>query len=550
MLNRNIRQYLTGINRWTMIPLLLALLVGLPVLVVTLHLFVPGGEVWQHIVGNMLTSYVFNTLALMIGTGLITVLTGVLLAWLITMFTFPGRNIFAWAVILPLALPAYIAAYTYAGILGYTSPVYGFFRETLGIETRQFLFFNILSLPGAIFIFSMVLYPYVYVITRSYFLQQSATFLEASASLGNSPLRGYCQVVLPMARPAIIGGVLLVLMEVLNDYGAVRYLGVDTFSMGIFTAWFSFGDATAALKLSAYLLVVVFLLIILERSLRGKAHYDFLDTQYRPLKPKVLYGWKQWSAVAICFIPLLLGFLLPVLQLIAWLFQLEPGYWNMQFLTLVSNSFFLALGAALLCVVVSLLLVYSVRVAKIPAVKLLTRFSTLGYAIPGAVIAVGIMIPFTRADHAINNLIGASPGAGPGLILSGTLVALIFGYLVRFLAVGYNSVESGFSRISPSLEEASRSLGYSPFKTLMRVNLPLLRGSLLSAVILVFIDVLKELPLTLILRPFNFDTLATKSFVFAIDERIPESAPAALIIIATGTVAVALLNRLITKGKL
>ncbi len=538
------------LNKWLLLPALLVLLLGLPVYVIVAHLFIPGGDAWQHLIEQHIWRYSFNTFVLMAFTGLISMVIGLFLAWTVTLYEFPGHRFFGWALILPLALPTYIAAYTYAGMLNYTGDLYTLFRNVFGYDGGQYLFFNVFGMPGTIFIMSMVLYPYVYVLARSYFLQQSAVFMEVSASLGNSPVKGFFKVILPLARPALISGVILVLMEVLNDYGAVRYLGVDTFTIGVFTAWFSLGDSEAAMKLSSVLLMVIFTLIIAERFLRGGAQYDFLDAQFRPVKARKIKGAKKWLITGLCFLPLLFGFLLPVMQLISWFFESISEVWGTSFFRLVFNSFSLALVAGLFCVGLSLLLAYSCRLNKDKWMNGLTKFATMGYAIPGAVIGVGVMIPFAWMDNRINDWLISWGGSPVGLILSGSVAALLFAYIVRFLAVGYNPVESGFTRISSTLDDASRSLGKGRFSTLMKVNLPLLRGSLISGLILVFIDVLKELPLTLILRPFNFDTLATKSFEYAIDERLAESAPAALIIVGTGTIAVVLLNRFITKGKL
>lgn len=485
----------------------------------------------------------------MIGTGVFTLLLGVFTAWLTSMYSFPGYKFFGWSLILPLSLPAYIAAYTYAGMLDYTSPLYIFVRNTFGIETGQFLFFNIMSIGGVIFILTMVLYPYVFLITRTFFLQQSSQLLEASASLGQSPAQTFFKVTLPMARPAIVAGLALVFMEALNDYGTVKYFGVETFTIGIFQAWFSFGDAGSAMKLSAILMLFVLLLLLLERLQRGRSRFDMLNNSYYPPKKYKLKGAVAVLATSICLLPFLLGFLIPVLQLVWWSFQTAGKVVDIKFLGLIGNSFILALTASAICVLLALFIAYTVRIINSGFIRSVGKVATLGYSIPAAVIAVGIMIPFTFADGKMNEWLVNFLGISPGLILSGTILAVVFGYIVRFFAVGYNTVESGFERISRSLDEASRSLGKSYFSTLFSVNLPLLKGVLLSAAILVFVDVLKELPLTLILRPFNFDTLAIKAFQYASDERIAESSSAALIIIAIGIIPVYLLNRMLVKEK-
>jgi iron(III) transport system permease protein len=534
---------------WINITLILTLVISIPIVVVLSYLFLAPTATWFHIVETLLLKYTLNTLILLVGTGLFTLFFGVFTAWITSMYRFPGHKFFGWGLILPLSLPAYIAAYTYAGMLDYTSPLYTFFRNSLGIETGQFLFFNIMSIGGVIFILSMVLYPYIFLITRTFFLQQSSRLLEASASLGYSPSQTFRKVALPMARPAIVAGLALVFMEVLNEYGAVKYYGVETFTIGIFQAWFSFGDAGSAMKLSAILMIFVLLLLSIERLQRGRSRFEMMNNSFSPPKKYRLKGVKAALAVILCLIPFLLGFLIPVFQLAWWSILTAGKIIDLSFINLVGNSFLLALSASAIVVVLSLFIAYTIRIFNTGAMRSIGKIATLGYSIPGAVIAVGIMIPFAFADGKLNEWLGAWFGFTPGLILSGTILAVVFGYTVRFFAVGFNTVESGFERISRNLDEASRSLGKSSFSTLFSVNLPLLKGALLSAAILVFIDVLKELPLTLILRPFNFDTLAINAFQYASDERIAESSSAALIIIATGILPVFLLNKMLIKDK-
>ncbi|TVQ84839.1 MAG: iron ABC transporter permease [Bacteroidetes bacterium] len=531
------------VNPWIWLTLLSATIISLPLFVVFSNIIVPGNETWQHILKNLIPTYVLNTIYLMVGVALLTFLFGVSTAWLVSMYRFPGRKFFSWALFLPIALPAYISGFTWAGILDYTSPVYVFLRNTFGIDTGQYLFFNILSLPGAIIILSLAYYPYVYLISRAYFSRQTSSLFEVAASLGKKPFKIFYQVALPMARPAIVAGVSLALMEVLNDYGLVRYFGIDTFTTGIFTAWFAFSNPQSALKLSAYLMIFVLGLILLERFQRGQMRYDIDGSSYRPVKAVNLKNTHAVGAFVICSIPFLLGFLIPLIMLIYWGSLTYSYVVDYRFAELLANSFILAGIATAVVTVFALFIAYTVRSFPSRFVKLLSKVATLGYALPGAVVAIGILVPFIWIDGKI----GTFTTTGVRIAITGTWFALVFAYLVRFMAVGYNSIDSGMEKISKSLDEASTSLGLSYFKTLRKINLPLLKGSLISAALLVFIDVLKELPLTLILRPFNFDTLAIRAFEFASDERVAEAAPAALIIVITGMIPVLLLNFLIER---
>jgi iron(III) transport system permease protein len=530
-------------NPWVWTSIFAALLIVFPLSIIFSHIFDPVDEIWHHIVNNLLASYVLNTLFLLTGVALFTMLIGVSTAWLVSMYRFPGRSFFEWALIMPIAIPAYISGFTWAGILDYTSPVYMFLRNSFGTDTGQYLFFKILSPVGAVIIFSLALYPYVYLISRAYFIRQSGTLLEAAASLGKSPFRIFTSVALPMARPAIVAGVSLALMEVLNDYGLVRYFGIETFTTGIFSAWFAFANPVAAMKLSGYLLVIVLFLIFVERFQRGQMRYSLPGGIYRPARVHILKHWKAGFAIMACMIPFLLGFLFPAIMLIYWSSLSFSQVGSFRFWELLGNSFLLAAIAAIIVVIVAILIAFTVRSFPARLTKILTRISTLGYAIPGAVVAIGIMVPFIWIDSQFNTL----TGQGIRMAITGTWFALIYAYTVRFMAVGYNSVESGLEKISNSMDEASRSLGQSNRKTLFRILLPLLKSSLISGALLVFIDVLKELPLTLILRPFNFDTLAIRAFEFAADERLAEAAPAALVIILAGMIPVILLNRIMGK---
>lgn len=534
-------------NNWIGFALLIILFVATPLFTILFKLFTSPGGSWSHIVSNLLFGYFQNTLLILIGVAFSTFVIGVSTAWLVSNYEFPGRRYFEWLLILPLGFPGYIMAYTYVGILDYTGPIQSLLRNTFDIQIKGSLI-DIMNLPGAIFILSITLFPYVFLIARSSFLQQSKTMQEASSLLGANRTKTFFKVALPMARPAIVAGIALASMEVLNDYGTVKYFGVNTFTTGIFRAWFSMGDSTTAIYLAAILMVFVFTILYLESKHRGNRQYSSVNGLNKPkarvqvsTKNKILY-------TSICTLVFLLSFLIPFLQLLQWVSMTYTKVVNQEFFLLVFRSFGLAALVGSLVVLLSIILLYALRLSSFRWVKSITKIATLGYAIPGAVIAVGVMIPLLAFDKWIYDAILSSRVAG--LFLSGTLFALSFAYIVRFMAVGYNPVEAGFQKIGIHINEASRLLGIRSTKTLWKIDLPLIKSGLFSGILLVFVDVLKELPLTLILRPFNYQTLATKAFDMATNEMIAESANAAIIIILTGIIPIIFLNKMIKKREL
>ena len=529
-------------NKWTGYSLLILLLVATPLFTIFIKLFDSPGGSWSHIANNLLFGYFQNTILLLLGVAFFTFLLGVSTAWLVSNYEFPGRKYFEWLLILPLGFPGYIMAYTYVGILDYTGPLQVFLRNTFDINFRGSVI-DIMNLPGAIFILSITLFPYVFLISRSSFVGQSKTLQEASFLLGTNRLKTFFKVALPMARPAIVAGIALASMEVLNDYGTVKYFGVNTFTTGIFRAWFSLGDSSTAIYLAAILMVFVFVILYLESIQRGQRQYSSVHGVQRPTARLHPTLWKKLFYSGACLFIFLLSFLFPFLQLIHWVSMTYSKVVNKDFFLLIYRSFGLAAISGIIIVFFSVVLLYALRLSPFKWVKNITKIATLGYAIPGAVIAVGVMIPFIGLDKWIYGTLISSKTAG--LFFSGTLFALVFAYIVRFMAVGYNPVEAGFQKIGIHVNEASRLLGTRSTKTLWKIDLPLIKTSLVSGIILVFVDILKELPLTLILRPFNYQTLATKAFDMATNEMIAESANAALIIILTGIIPIIFLNRLL-----
>jgi iron(III) transport system permease protein len=404
-------------------------------------------------------------------------------------------------------------------------------------------------LPGAILILGLVLYPYVYMLTRAAFLEQSVCALEVSRTLGCGPWRTFFTIALPLARPAIVAGLILASMETLADYGSVQFLGISTFTTGIFRTWFGLGDAAAAAQLAAMLLGLVFVLILLERFSRRQARYGHTSNKYSRLPRYQLTRGQGITACLFCLLPLALGFLIPAAQLFSWALRTWQDSINARFFLLFWNSLWLAGITAIIAIICALFLGYAQRLNPKPAVIFSLKLSAMGYAVPGTVLAVGVMILAAWLDHRIIGLLQICCGINPGLLLSGTFIALIFTYLVRFLSVSLNSVEAGLSKINPSLDDAARVLGNNATQTIRRVHLPIMRGTLLTAGLLVFVDVLKELPATLVLRPFNFNTLAVRAYELATDERLAEASVAGLTIVLAGLIPVILLSRSISRSR-
>jgi iron(III) transport system permease protein len=545
-----VRSYLpAGLTAWTLGVVIIALLLALPVMVVLGYLFVPAGEVWGHLVDTVLRDYVTNSLLLMLGVGIGVLLLGVSTAWLTSMCSFPGRSIFEWALLLPMAMPAYIIAYTYTGLFDFTGPFQGLLRDLTGWGYGDYWFPEIRSLEGAALMLSLVLYPYVYLLSRAAFLGQSLCVLDVSRTLGNGPWRTFFTVAIPLARPAIVAGLSLALMETLADYGTVQYFGVSTFTTGIFRTWYGLDNAAAAAQLSALLLMVVFVLVLVERGSRRQARYHHTSQRHQALTRFRLSGWRGVWAFLICFGALFAGFLLPAGQLLWWALTTAEESLDSRFLALVGNSLLLSGMAAGLAMLLALFLSYGKRLQGGWPVEFSVRLAGMGYAVPGTVIAVGVIIPFAAFDNALDGWLRESFNLSSGLLLSGTLAALLFAYMVRFLAVSLQTVEAGLGRIKPSMDEAARSMGAGSREIIGRIHMPMLKGSLLTALLLVFVDVLKELPATLILRPFNFNTLAVRAYELASDERLADASYAALMIVAVGIMPVILLSRSITHSR-
>jgi iron(III) transport system permease protein len=524
----------------------LAAIASLPILAVFVRAVAPGaGDTWSHLAQTVLPDYVANTLLLVVLVGIGAGIGGTATGWLIAQRRFPGSRVFGWALLLPLAMPAYVMAYAYTDALQYSGPVQTALRDAFGWSRGDYRFPEVRSVGGAAVMFVFTLYPYVYLLARTAFLERPPALIEAARTLGLDRRQAFWRVEMPLARPAVAGGIALVLMETLADYGTVAYFAVDTFTTGIYRAWFSLGDRAAAAQLAIALLGFVVLALALERMSRRASRVAGAarGRGVAPSVPPKLAGAQAWLATLVCAVPLAVGFLIPVALLLR-LFLVEPDVVDAaRFATWAWNSLRVSAIAAVLAVALAGLVAYAVRIAPSHWTRGTSQLLTLGYAVPGTVLAVGVLLPVGAADAMLADTVKRITGASPGLILTGTVFALVYAYLVRYFAVAWNSIEPGLSRVTPTMDQAARSLGAGTMETLSRVHAPLLARSAAAAFLLVFVDVMKELPATLVMRPFNFDTLATQTYLFARDERLAEAALPSLAIVAVGLVPILFLAR-------
>ena len=528
----------------------ISLMIATPILFVFSSVFTRSGAIWEHLAATVLKDYLLNSFWLMILVSIGVCTIGVGTAWLVTMCRFWGSKWFEWGLLLPLAAPAYLLAYAYTEMLGYFGPVQTGIRNLFGWQgVQDYWFPEIRSLPGAAVMLLLVLYPYVYLLAKVAFLEQSVCTMEASRVLGCSPWQSFFKVALPLARPAIMAGLALALMETLNDLGTVEYFGINTFTTGIYRTWLGLGERAAAAQLAAVLMIFVLVLIVWERRSRHAAQYYDSSSSIKKLSPFELSLGHSCGAFLACALPIILGFAIPGLYLLQLTLNNLDSAFDADFWNLVKHSFILASLTAIAAMLISLVMAYGQRLEPNWLMKTAVRIAAMGYAIPGSVIAVGVLIPVAGLDNAIDRWMRATFNVSTGLLLSGTIVSLIFAYLVRFLAVAFGSIESSLKKISPSLDDASRSLGYGSTSTLWKVHTPLLAGGLLTSAMLVFVDVMKELPATLVIRPFNFDTLGIRVYQYASDERLAEAAAPALAIVLVGIIPVILLSWKITHSR-
>ncbi|MEM8487662.1 MAG: iron ABC transporter permease [Bacteroidota bacterium] len=530
---------------WSATTVVIVLFLSVPILTILFKLFDGPGESWGHIVKHLLAGYVANSTFLVGVGGGLALLFGVVPAWIVSRYTLPMQRTFEWALILPLAIPNYLTAYAYAGFFDYSGPFQMFTALFTGVAAGG-QHVDMMNPLGLAFVLSVSLYPYVYVTARSFFLNQSASQLNAAVLMGARESSIFWRIALPLARPAIAGGLFLVLMEILNDYGAAYYYGVSTFTTAIFRSWFALEEPDTSIYLAALLCLFVLGLILLERFQRRRKGYTFRPSDSRLARVQPTRG-RQWLLWAVCMIPLTFGFLIPLFQMLYWSYFSYANVLSSAFWEMIGYSFLLASLSALLCICIAYMLIYGARWSKSANVNLFSRLAVLGYAVPGVVIAVGVLVPGLAIDKWLVTMFKNQFDWSIGFLINGTLIGLLFAYSVRFLAVSFNPIEASVRRLSPSLGEASRLLGASKWRRTKEVNLPLLKNGLWGGALLVFVDVLKELPLTLLLKPYGVITLSTKAYEYASDERIAESALPSLVIIAVGVLPVIFLNKLIQK---
>ncbi len=522
----------------------------MPIIAILVLALAPGGGAWGHLLRTTLPGSVLSTVLLMCGVGVTTLVVGTGTAWLVTMYRFPGRDRLDWLLVIPLAVPTYIIAFCYVEILDYSGTIQTVMRDIfVWHNARDYWFPEIRSLGGAIFVMSFVLYPYVYLSARASFLQQSVCTLEVARTLGATPIDTFWQVALPLARPALAAGVALALMECINDIGAVEYLGVKTLTVSIYVTWLERSSLAGAAQIASVMLAFVFLLLAMERAARGRRQFHHTTGRYRAMPPRALTGPARIAATLACTLPFLLGFALPVSVLVHDSIIFADDALTQEFWRAALHSMMLGLGAATIGVVIALFLAYIRRSAPNGFNGPAVRLAGLGYAVPGTVLAVGLLIPLAWLDNHVDAFVRAQFAVSTGLILSGSIFALLYAYTVRFMPIGLGSIDSGFERISPNLDAAARTLGQSNFTTLMRLHIPLLQSALGAAALLIFVDTMKELPATLLMRPFNFDTLATHVYQFASLEQFEEAAMGALAIVLIGLLPVLLLHKAIAKGR-
>ncbi len=538
-----------GTRVFSAIALLVAGFCALPMLAVLLAALSGGTETISHLMATVLPRYAGTTLVLVALVSAGTFALGVGAAWLVTMTRFPGVRFFEIALVLPLAFPAYVLAYAYTHVLDHPGIVQASLRAVTGWGPRDYWFPEIRSLGGAAVMLILVLYPYVYLLARAAFLQQSATTFLAARALGASAWSAFFKISLPLARPAIAGGVLLAVMETIADFGTVAYFGVQTFATGIYTSWFSLADRAGAAQLALCLLSFALLLAMLERAQRGRAQYHDPSRRQQPMEPAQLRGLRAWLAMALCGLPVLFGAVLPVVILAAMGAGSEQDLLSPRYLGFIRNSLVLAGTAAVLTVLAAVSVGFFRRLRGNRLSNAAAYVARLGYAVPGGVIAVGLLVPFAAFDNALDAMMRARFDISTGLLITGSIWLLVFAYMVRFLAAALGAYEGGQAMVPENMDAAARSLGHTPGGTLRRVHLPILAPSLLTALLIVFVDVMKELPATLIMRPFNYDTLAVQAYRLASDERLEGAAVPSLVIVAIGLLPVILICRQVGRQR-
>ena len=529
------------LSYWSSLPLAVLTVFTAPILIVILSLFGGFSENWFHIFDYLIFDYVKSSLILVLGVASIVLAVGTVTAWIVTTYNFPGKRLFEWALILPLAIPPYILAYTFTGLFDPFGDANNLARSLFGMDSNFVLFPNVRNIYGAILVFGFTLYPYVYLVSRSAFINLSRSMQESARLLGLSQFQVFYKLSLPLIRPAVIGGLMLVVMETLSDFGAVDHFAIQTFTTGIFRTWYGLYDLQTAMQLASLLLLVIVIFYILERNNRGNELYSSSNSTFSPNIEQNLYGINALLAFSLCFTPIFIGFLLPIIELSIWAYEVNLKFFDANFINTFTNTIGLSLVTGLVCAALALLINFSVRYKPLFVINRLSSLLSVGYAVPGLILAVGIVQLFVYLDNSVFSSLD--------VVLTGSLFGLILAYVIKTYALANSSIESGYERISNSLDDSSKILGTVGWSLLRNIHMPLLKTSILTSILLVMSDVIKELPATLILRPFNFETLAVSAYVYASEERMIQAAAPAIAIVMTGLIPIFFLSKMIRSSR-
>jgi len=534
--------YKDFLNPWIILPTFLFALFVVPVIWIIFSLFGNYSDNWVHIYNYTLSGYIYNTVLIIIGTSIGTLIIGVGSAWLVTTYNFTGKKFLEWALLLPFAVPPYILAYTFTGLFDSYGTANNLVRDLFSLPNEFIFFPKLRNVYGASIVFSFTLYPYVYLVSRMAFINQSRSMLEVGRTLGYNKFQIFYKLSIPAIRPAIIAGLMLVLMETISDFGAVEHFAVNTFTTGIFSAWFGLYDFHTAKQLAALLLIVVISFLILEKYSRRKSRYSSGSNVFSPIAAEKLNGFQNIFASLFCFIPVFVGFVLPNIQLGYWALNYKLDFFNEKFISTAWNTFYLAITAALICAMLAVIINFSIRYKKNKVLNVMSSFLTVGYAVPGLILALGVSQLLVFMDNLIFR-------DYLNFILTGSIYGLILAFIIKSFALANSTIESGFLRINHRIDDVAKSLNTPGWKLLFRIHLPLLTTSFLTSMILVVSEVIKELPASLILRPFNFDTLAVSTYIYAAEERMFDAAAPSIAIVAVGLLPIFVLSRLIVKSR-
>ena len=531
------------LSPWYVLPIITLLIFLAPILIILSSIFSDYSDNWEHIYNYVLIDYVINSIVLVSGVSVLVMAIGSVTAWVVTNYNFFGKKFFEWGLILPLAIPPYILAYTFTGLFDSYGTANEIARDLFNLQQSAVLFPNIRNIYGAIIVFAFTLYPYVYLICRTAFLNQSKSMFEVGRTLGLSQTLVFFRLALPLVRPALIAGTMIVAMETLSDFGAVDHFAVSTFTTGIFRTWYGMYDLTTAMQLASMLLIFITFCLIIERTSRRNASYDSVSSNFKPSPVQKLDSLKSFACFLVCFLPIFIGFLLPILEILNWALSFNSGFFDKQFLSISSNTVLLSVTSAILCTFIAMMINFSIRYKNSPVLKSINPFLNIGYAVPGLILAVGIVQLFVFVDSKLLSSL-------EGYFLTGSIFGLIFAYVIKSYALANSTYEAGYQKINKAIDDSARVLKSGGFNLLYRVHFPILKTSFFTSILLVTSEVVKELPATLILRPFNFETLAVSTYIYASEERMIEAAAPATAIILIGLIPIYFISKMIRASRL